>query len=103
MAIDALYVFEKGAPADAGRIATTRGWFDFGTLIENNAAQFPALAELIEEGGAALDGLADELDRLLQAEIPPALQGIIEQLLAALRDAPSGAVALMMTDGEAGG
>jgi hypothetical protein len=89
---------------DGDEVASTKGWYDFGTWVEGLPPGYDALAELIEEGGLTSAGgiaaLEKELARALKEGRPPAhVLSVGERLLEELRDRPEGADEMALTDG----
>jgi hypothetical protein len=102
-------------PVGGPDLATTRGWYDFGTWALGLGEGYPELAyiaefgECLTEDGAdadALEQLEAELTRTLQerpGDPSGDVLGVGERLLGALRQRPPGTVALIVTDGVSGG
>lgn len=106
MSYFAVYVFPDKPPEDGDHVASTSGWFDWGTWVLARHEEYPEAAHLAQEGwneGAeALTALEHELDSLLHEIGDRDLAAVSAQVLAAVRALPPGAVGISISDGEPG-
>lgn len=99
---------ESGPPIDGPHIASTRGYADFGTYVEQRARQFPVAASLVERGfvevvqGGEFEMLELDLRGIATAarESLPDVAGVADHLLTGLRECPAETRAVLVTDGE---
>jgi hypothetical protein len=72
--------------------------------VDAHAADYPDCAHLAEHGWIEVpnEEIEAELETVADECADPDLAGVTAQLLAAVRAAPPGATALIITDGEAG-
>jgi hypothetical protein len=104
----AYVVSENEPPIDGEDVASTLGWFNWGTQVLDRHEQYPEAAHLAQEGWldegvpGSLDALEHELERLLHEMGDADLTAVTAQLLAALRAKPESTVGIIVTDGEPG-
>jgi hypothetical protein len=94
-------------PVDGDEIASTRGWYDFGTWVEGLGEDFPTLAFLVEEGGVGskedIVNLEEELGRAVKGKPSRDVLEVGRRLLAEVKGRPAGAEEMVITDGTDGG
>lgn len=96
---------EPAPPTDGPHLASSMGYHDFGTAVEQRNGAHPELAHLVENGWSdRLDALAAELPAFATAVrgTAPDAAHVADLFAAALRDAPAGTTAVLVTDGEPG-
>lgn len=105
MSLHVVYaVSETDPPLDGPHVASTRGFYDFGTFVEGRGGEFPEVAHLVENGWSDdFAALEAELPRVSSAAAAqPDVAGVADELATAVKGRPARAVAVLVTDGEPG-